>query len=122
MPYASKSRGKKRGTVKWIAVLAMAAVAGGVTAPAARADENHARSLLKAMSDYMGAQKAISFDYDSNLEIVSTQQQKIALISSGSVTLSRPDKLHATRTGGFTNIEMVFDGKTLTALGKNANV
>ena len=38
------------------------------------------------------------------------------------MTLNRPDKLRATRTGGFANIEMVFDGKTLTLLGKNANL
>jgi hypothetical protein len=89
---------------------------------ASRADEANAKSLLKAMSDYLAAQKAISFDYDSNLEIVSTQQQKIGLASSGTLTLTRPDKLHATRTGGFDNVEMVFDGKTLTLLGKNANL
>jgi hypothetical protein len=89
---------------------------------AGRADQADAKRLLKAMSDYMGAQKAISFDYDVNLELVSTQQQKIGLASSGTVTLNRPDKLHLTRTGGFANVEMVFDGKTLTLWGKNSNV
>jgi hypothetical protein len=44
------------------------------------------------------------------------------LASSGTLTLERPDKLHATRTGGFANVEMVFDGKTLSLLGKNANL
>ena len=102
-------------------VLAVAA-AGMASMSAARADEAQAKSLLKAMSDYLAAQKTISFDYDSNLEIVSTQQQKIGLASSGTLTLERPDKLHATRTGGFANVEMVFDGKTLTLLGKNANL
>jgi len=89
--------------------------------PVAHADEAQAKSLLKAMSDYLAAQKAISFNYDTNLEIVSTQQQKVGLASSGTLLLNRPDKLHATRTGGFANIEMVFDGKTLTLLGKNSN-
>ena len=93
---------------------------GTVGISGARADETQAKSLLKAMSDYLAGQKAISFDYDSNLEIVSTQQQKIGLASSGTLTLNRPDKLHATRSGGFANVEMVFDGKTLTLLGKNA--
>ena len=36
--------------------------------------------------------------------------------------MSRPDKLRATRTGGFANVEMVFDGKTFTILGKDANI
>ena len=74
------------------------------------------------MSDYLAAQKAISFAYDSNLEVVTDQEQKLGLASSGTLTLNRPDKLHATRTGGFANVEMVYDGKTLTMLGKNANV
>ena len=36
--------------------------------------------------------------------------------------LSRPDKIRATRSGGFANVEMIFDGKTLTLLGKDANL
>ena len=100
----------------------MLAAAGTGNLSAGRADEANAKNLLKAMSDYLAAQKAISFDYDSNLEIVSTQQEKIGLASSGTMALNRPDKLHATRTGGFANVEMVFDGKTLTLLGKSANL
>jgi hypothetical protein len=107
---------------KWPVVLAVVATAATGNISAGRADEANARNLLKAMSDYLAAQTAISFDYDSSLELVSTQQQKIALASSGTVTLDRPDKLHATRRGGFSNVEMVFDGKALTLLGKNANL
>jgi hypothetical protein len=90
--------------------------------PAAHADEADAKQLLKTMSNYLAAQKAISFEYDTNLEIVTKQEQKLALASSGTVTLNRPDKLRATRTGGFANVEMVFDGKTLSLLGKDRNL
>jgi hypothetical protein len=107
---------------KCAVVLAVVMTAGGADISAPRADEANAKSLLKAMSDYLAAQKTISFDYDSSLELVSTQGQKVALASSGALTLNRPDKFHATRTGGFSNVEMVFDGKTLTLLGKNANL
>jgi hypothetical protein len=109
-------------SAKMSAIVLILAVAGMASISVARAGETQAKSLLKDMSDYLAVQKAISFDYDSNLEIVSTQQQKIGLASSGTLTLNRPDKLHATRTGGFANVEMVFDGKTLTLLGKNANL
>jgi hypothetical protein len=109
-------------SAKMSAIVLAVAVAGMASMSVAHADEAQAKSLLKAMSDYLAAQKAISFEYDANLEIVSTQQQKIGLASSGTLTLERPDKLHATRTGGFANVEMVFDGKTLSLLGKNANV
>jgi len=84
------------------------------------ADETQAKDILKAMSDYLAAQKAISFDFDSLLEVVTKEDQKLGLASSGTVTLNRPDKLRATRTGGFANVELVFDGKTLTMLGKSA--
>jgi hypothetical protein len=107
---------------KWAAVLTVVAAAGVANMSAGRADEADAKRLFKAMSDYLGAQKAISFDYDVNLELVSTEQQKIGLASSGTLTLNRPDKVHLTRAGGFANVEMVFDGKTLTLLGKNTNL
>jgi hypothetical protein len=107
---------------KWAAVLTVVAAAGVANMSAGHAAEADAKRLFKAMSDYLGAQKAMSFDYDVNLELVSTQQQKIGLASSGTVTLNRPDKLHLTRTGGFANVEMVFDGKTLTLWGKNSNL
>jgi len=109
-------------SAKMSAIVLAVAAAGMASMSVARADEAQARSLLKAMSDYLGAQKTISFEYDTNLDIVNTQQQKIGLASSGTLTLERPDKLHATRTGGFANVEMVFDGKTLSLLGKNANL
>jgi hypothetical protein len=106
-----------------VCVIILAAALGGLAGiSAGRADEADAKRLFKVMSDYLAAQKAISFDYDVNLELVSTQQQKIALVSSGSMTLNRPDKFHITCTGGFANVEMVFDGKTLTLLGKNTNL
>ncbi len=73
------------------------------------ADEAEARSLFKAMSDYLAAQTTISFDYDSTLDVVTKEGQRLGLASSGEVTLSRPDKLRATRTGGFADVEMVFD-------------
>ena len=62
---------KKCATV--LAVIGMAATAN---VSAGQADQADAKRLLKAMSDYLGAQKAISFDYDVSLELVSTQQQK----------------------------------------------
>ena len=87
-----------RNAKAWVIILG-AALAGMAGISAGQADQADAKRLLKAMSDYMGAQKTISFDYDVNLELVSTQQQKIGLASSGTVTLNRPDNLHLTRTG-----------------------
>jgi hypothetical protein len=110
-----------RSTKTGVIFLAVA-IAGTASISVARANEANAKSLLMAMCDYLGAQKAVSFDYDSNLELVTTQQEKVGLASSGTLTLNRPDKVRVTRMGGFANVEMVFDGKTLTLLGKNANL
>jgi hypothetical protein len=105
----------------WAAVLTVAGAAGLAGMSASRADEAQAKSLFKAMSDYMAAQKVISIEIDSTLEVVTQDGQKLGLASSGTVTLDRPDKIRATRTGGFANVELVSDGKALTLLGKNVN-
>ena len=83
-------------------------------------DSAEAKKLLKAMSDYLAAQTAISFDYNGTLEIVTNDEQELALESSGTVLLNRPDKIRTERSGGFVDFETLFDGKTLTLLGKNA--
>ena len=88
----------------------------------ANADENDARSLFKAISDHLAAQKAISFAYDAGLEIVTVDQQKLILANSGTVTLNRSDKIRSARAGGFADVEMVFYGKMLTLVDKNANL
>jgi hypothetical protein len=105
----------------WVTILTVVGAAGVASMSASRADEAQAKSLFKAMADYMAAQKVISMEIDSTLEVVTHDGQKLALASSGTVTLDRPDKIRATRTGGFADVELVSDGKALTLLGKNVN-
>jgi hypothetical protein len=93
-----------------------------VTPSSAIADADFAKASLKKMSEYLASQDVISFDYDATLEVVTNDDQKLGLASSGAVTLDRPDKIRATRNAGFVNLEMIFDGKTVTLLGKNANL
>lgn len=81
----------------------------------------NAKALLKAMSDYLAAQQSISLSYDSIFEVVTDDQQKLQIATSGTVELSRPDKIHTTRKSGFSDTEMVFDGTTLSLLGKGQN-
>lgn len=100
----------------------MCLVVGLATPSGARADEAYAKSQLKAMSDYLAAQQSISFAYDAYLEIVTADEQKLGLASSGTATLVRPDKIRATRSGGFADVEMLFDGTTVTLFGKDANI
>jgi hypothetical protein len=88
----------------------------------ARADEADAKAMLKAMSDYLAAQTSVSFSYDTNFEVVTKDHQKLLLASSGAIDLTRPDKFRGSRHGGFANVEMIFDGKTLTLLAKDTNL
>lgn len=88
----------------------------------ALADEATAKTLLKNMSDYMSMQQSLSFNYDTILEVVTQDQQRLALAGSGTVVMKRPDKLRNTRSSGFADIEMLFDGKTLTLIGKGKNI
>jgi hypothetical protein len=98
-----------------LAALAWAAI----VAPSAHAQD--AGKVLKAMSDYVTAQKSLSISFDADIEVVTSDLQKIQFTSSGQVLLSRPDKVRISRTGGYSDVELVFDGKTVTLLGKNVN-
>jgi hypothetical protein len=112
----------KQNTITSVRLFATAMSVAAVLATSAQAGDTEARSLLKAMSDYLAGQKNISFAYDANFEVVTTDHQKLQLANSGTIELSRPDKIRATRAAGFADVEMVFDGKTLSMLGKDANL
>ena len=99
---------------------ALALMIGFGFSASANADEAYAKTRMKEMSDYLTAQKSISFGYDATLEIVTPDHQKIMLANSGAADLTRPDKIRATRDGGFSSVEMLFDGKTLTVEHKDA--
>lgn len=103
-----------------VGILVAAAVSWMPRAHAQKAPDD-ALEILKAMSDYIASQKNISLTYDSDVEVVTPEVEKIQFTSSGKVLISRPDKVRATRTGGYADVEIVFDGKTLSAVGKNIN-
>ena len=88
---------------------------------AAQATESEAKSILKAMSDYMGSQETIELSFDSAIEVITPQLEKIQFTNSGAALLSRPDKLHAHRIGGYSEVELFFDGKTVSIYGKSIN-
>src|SRR5215470_6943192 len=104
-------------SAKWSVASFLAAIVLAICTPGARAQD--AGQVLKAMSDYVTAQKSISMSFDSDIEVMTSDLQKIQFTSSGQVLLNRPDKLRVTRMGGYTDVELVFDGKTVTLLGKN---
>jgi hypothetical protein len=107
-----------RALLRTLATTASVAVLVMSAGTAARAED--AAKLLKAMSDYVAAQKSISAAFDSDIEIITPDLQKIQFASSGQLKLARPDKLRIKRTGGYTDVDLVYDGKTLSLYGNNA--
>ena len=101
-------------TIAASAVVLMLSMAG-----TARAEDDAAK-ILKATTDFVAAQKSISATFDSDIEAITPDLQKIQFTSSGQMKLSRPDKLRIRRTGGYADVELIFDGKTLTIYGNNA--
>jgi len=98
-------------------------LAGALTVlPVSNVMADDARDILKAMSDYMAGQKTFSFSYDSSVEVVTRDFEKLQFASSGKVEVARPDKISVSRIGGFADVETVFDGTTLSILGKDLNV
>ena len=104
------------------AMLASLLVAPHVAAPAwAQAPGTNAKSTLKAMSDYVSSQRTIELTFDSDIEVITPQLEKIQFTNSGEALLSRPDKLRAHRVGGYADVALFFDGKTVSVYGKHIN-
>jgi len=89
--------------------------------PARTESGDDAMVILKTMSDYIDAQQSIALLYDSDIEVITPQLQKLQFASSGQLLLDRPNKLHVTRHGGYADVDVYFDGKRATVYGNNVN-
>lgn len=97
----------------------LAAAAFLLLSAPARAQGSDPKAVLKAMSDYVSSQKTIEFTYDSDIEVITPQLEKIQFTSSGETQLSRPDKMRAHRLSGHAEVSLFFDGKTVSVFGKS---
>lgn len=102
---------------------ALALAVGLATAPAQAGEiEPEADKILHAMAAYLAGQKTFTVDYDVDDEVINSEGQKLQYSASGSAAVERPGKLHVSRKGAFVDVDMVFDGKMVSVLGKKANV
>jgi hypothetical protein len=83
------------------------------TISASVAQEPDAKGVLKAMSDYLASQTTLSFQFDSSIEVLTTDLEKIQFDSSSEVELKRPDKMRIARLGGYADVELLFNGVSL---------
>ncbi|WLB91115.1 DUF2092 domain-containing protein [Bradyrhizobium japonicum] len=101
-------------------IYAMLGAATVVVAPCVQAHADDPARILKSMSDHLAGQKTLSASFDSDIEIITPELQKIQFASSGEIKMSRPDKLRVRRTGGYADVELVYDGKLISIYGNNA--
>lgn len=102
-----------------LGLLAAMAVTG-VPAPVASA-EGDARSIVKAMADYLSRQENLSLKFDADVEVVTPAVEKIQFSASGEVTMSRPNKFRISRTGGYADVELISDGSNVTVFDRGGN-
>jgi hypothetical protein len=100
----------------WLIAIALSAVHAAQAAP-----DNDATQILKRMTDYLAAQQTISATIDTDIEVITTELQKIQFANSGQLLLSRPNQLRASRVGGYADVELIFDGTTISIFGKHLN-
>jgi hypothetical protein len=80
-----------------------------------------ARAILNAMSDYVSGQQTIMLTFDSDIEVITPELEKIQFTNSGDALVQRPDKLRAHRVGGYAEIELYYDGTTVSVDGRSRN-
>jgi hypothetical protein len=81
-----------------------------------------AEKLLRRMSDYLASRQQFTVKAESTLEAVLTSGQKLQYDSPATLSVSRPNKLHAHRKGDIANQEFFYDGKTVTLYNPRENL
>ncbi len=105
----------------FICLLALSIAVTFATGVSAQENQGDAKAILKSMADYVSSQQNIEFTFDSDIEVITPQLEKIQFTNSGEAVLSRPNKLHAHRVGGYADVALYFDGKTASIYAKHNN-
>lgn len=80
-----------------------------------------AAKLLKASTDFLACQQQFSVDTESSIEVVLASGQKIQFDHTARVSVERPNKLRAERTGDLVDQVFYYDGESLTLHNPSAN-
>ncbi|EGV17270.1 DUF2092 domain-containing protein [Thiocapsa marina] len=110
-----------RGFVQATGIALSLGFAGGAAATEQGVDPEADR-ILRAMSSYLGGLAAFSVQADVDDEIIDLAGQKLQMSSSASLLVERPDHFHAHRRGPAADLEVLFDGQTLTLHGKRLQI
>ena len=63
---------------------------------------------------------ATSARADDPVKVLKAMAEKVQFTSSGELKMNRPEKLRIRRTGGYADVELVYDGKLVSLYGNNA--
>ena len=91
----------------------------GLGVSSASAGEAEAKAILKAMSDYLAAQKAISFGIDADFEVVTKDHQKLSWRIRARSISAGPTRSTPRGPADSPISRWSSTGKTLTMLGKD---
>ena len=86
------------------------------------AQDPDADKILKSMSTYLGGLPSFSVSADVDSEVIDLSGQKLQFSSSVTIAAERPGKLYVSRQGAIANMEIIFNGKTLTLYGKGLKI
>jgi len=73
-----------------------------------------AERLLKASTDFLARQQRFSLDTQSSIDVVLPSGQKIQYDHTVKVSVERPNRLRAERTGDLVDQVFIYDGTSLT--------
>ena len=81
-----------------------------------------ADEVLRSADEYLRNQDSIEIDAESLRDIVTVDGEVITYTTHTNLSIRRPDKLYAKRTGAIRNQEIFYDGKELVIHSLNHNV
>jgi hypothetical protein len=97
-----------------LAALAVAAFVPTDARAQAPAVDPAAAKILKKMTDFLDGLQQFSVNTQNTIEDLSASGHRVDRDLAANVTVKRPDRLRAARTGGLMNQHFFYDGKTLT--------
>ena len=80
-----------------------------------------ASAVLKRMTDYIAAHPDLSSRFDIEFDSVTPEIEKVQFAASGTLTRNGSNRVHLTRHGAYSDVELVFDGKTTTIVDRYRN-
>ncbi len=116
-----RSRRSQAGVLLILAFTICACAVVSRTVDAADLDAD-ADTILRAMSDYVGALPAFTVEIEEDKEFVNTQGQKLQLSASITAAVQRPGKLRVHRKGVITDLEIIAADKTINVHAKKLDV